>query len=162
MAFVPNGQDAPAAPTIDPEVVARRAAASMHLDGPTVAGARRTVRTLRKRPGPALTTTHAKGTTAPSPRRPTRPKPGRSGAVRTPALWPGRLTVVESTPRRGGPPRRRASAVGRVRGRIEAAAAPAILVEDELHQEADFSVPGGTARRQRRDGPAGRQVRGCG
>lgn len=50
----------------------------------------------------------------------------------------------------------------RVRGRIEAAAAPAILVEDELHQEAGFSVPGGTARRQRRDGPAGRQVRRCG
>ncbi|MFD9504202.1 ATP/GTP-binding protein [Streptomyces sp. NPDC060035] len=35
--FVPNGQDGPAAPTIDPEAVARQTAASMRLDGPKVA-----------------------------------------------------------------------------------------------------------------------------
>ncbi|MFD9749153.1 ATP/GTP-binding protein [[Kitasatospora] papulosa] len=38
--FVPNGQDGPAAPTIDPETVARQAAASMRLDGPAVASPR--------------------------------------------------------------------------------------------------------------------------
>ncbi|MEV7701292.1 ATP/GTP-binding protein [[Kitasatospora] papulosa] len=38
--FVPAGQDGPAAPTIDPELVARRAAASMRLEGPKVASPR--------------------------------------------------------------------------------------------------------------------------
>ncbi|MEV5673691.1 ATP/GTP-binding protein [Streptomyces sp. B21-104] len=38
--FLPNGQDAPAAPTIDPELVARRAAASMRLEPPKVASPR--------------------------------------------------------------------------------------------------------------------------
>ncbi|GAA3017483.1 ATP/GTP-binding protein [Streptomyces fulvorobeus] len=40
MVFVPNGEDGPAAPTIDPELVARRAAASMRLEGPQVASPR--------------------------------------------------------------------------------------------------------------------------
>ncbi len=38
--FLPNGQDAPAAPTIDPELVARRAAVSMRLEPPKVASPR--------------------------------------------------------------------------------------------------------------------------
>ncbi|MER6241081.1 ATP/GTP-binding protein [Streptomyces clavifer] len=38
--FVPTGQAGPGAPTIDPETVARKAAASMRLDGPKVAGPR--------------------------------------------------------------------------------------------------------------------------
>lgn len=38
--FVPDGQGGPAAPTIDPELVARKAAASMRLDGPEVASPR--------------------------------------------------------------------------------------------------------------------------
>ncbi|MGW4231229.1 hypothetical protein ACWEF9_18375 [Streptomyces sp. NPDC004980] len=38
--FVPTGEAGPAAPTIDPETVARQAAASMRLDGPKVASAR--------------------------------------------------------------------------------------------------------------------------
>ncbi|MEU5417527.1 ATP/GTP-binding protein [Streptomyces clavifer] len=38
--FVPTGQAGPGAPVIDPEAVARRAAASMRLDGPKVAGPR--------------------------------------------------------------------------------------------------------------------------
>ncbi|MGW8863737.1 ATP/GTP-binding protein [[Kitasatospora] papulosa] len=38
--FLPNGQDAPVAPTIDPELVARRAAASMRLEPPKVASPR--------------------------------------------------------------------------------------------------------------------------
>lgn len=38
--FVPDGQAGPAVPTIDPEVVARQAAASMRLTGPRVASPR--------------------------------------------------------------------------------------------------------------------------
>ncbi|MFC8593205.1 ATP/GTP-binding protein [Streptomyces atroolivaceus] len=38
--FVPDGQGGQAAPTIDPEIVARKAAASMRLDGPKVASPR--------------------------------------------------------------------------------------------------------------------------
>ncbi|MET8479990.1 hypothetical protein ABZV68_22795 [Streptomyces clavifer] len=38
--FVPTGEAGPGAPTIDPETVARKAAASMRLDGPKVAGPR--------------------------------------------------------------------------------------------------------------------------
>ncbi|MFJ8770118.1 ATP/GTP-binding protein [Streptomyces clavifer] len=38
--FVPTGEAGPGAPTIDPETVARKAAASMRLDGPTVASPR--------------------------------------------------------------------------------------------------------------------------
>ncbi|MET8927311.1 ATP/GTP-binding protein [[Kitasatospora] papulosa] len=38
--FLPNGQDGPGAPTIDPELVARRAAASMRLEPPKVASPR--------------------------------------------------------------------------------------------------------------------------
>ncbi|MEU1932611.1 ATP/GTP-binding protein [[Kitasatospora] papulosa] len=38
--FLPNGQDSPAAPMIDPETVARRAAASMRLEPPKVASPR--------------------------------------------------------------------------------------------------------------------------
>ncbi|MFD9239868.1 ATP/GTP-binding protein [[Kitasatospora] papulosa] len=38
--FLPNGQNAPAAPTIDPELVARKAAASMSLEPPKVASPR--------------------------------------------------------------------------------------------------------------------------
>ncbi|MEU9530490.1 ATP/GTP-binding protein [Streptomyces sp. NPDC053705] len=38
--FVPTGQAGPGAPTIDPETVARKAAASMRLDGPKVVSPR--------------------------------------------------------------------------------------------------------------------------
>ncbi|MFE9912523.1 ATP/GTP-binding protein [Streptomyces clavifer] len=38
--FVPTGEAGPGAPTIDPEVVARKAAASMRLDGPKVVSPR--------------------------------------------------------------------------------------------------------------------------
>ncbi|WP_327379190.1 ATP/GTP-binding protein [Streptomyces sp. NBC_01212] len=38
--FLPNGEEGPGAPTIDPELVARRAAASMRLEPPKVASPR--------------------------------------------------------------------------------------------------------------------------